>query len=89
MSTRVTLVSLTAAFGLMATGGTATAADGDAVGRWAQPAATQAGAQAAIGRWAQPAAYRGGRSYSAQQQPRGFRWRLPRATAPLAAGRWG
>ena len=41
MKIRLTLLILTAALALLATGSTALAADGNAIGRFAQPAASQ------------------------------------------------
>jgi hypothetical protein len=68
MTIRLTLLILTAALTLAASS-TALAADGTAVGRWAQPAASQPDAEQAVGRWS--------RSYrpEASLQPQPRQWR--------------
>ena len=71
MKSRLTLIVLTAALALTATS-TALAGDGNAVGRWAQPAASQPDAEQTVGRW-RPGGFRWRPGTSIQPQPRMFR----------------
>ena len=89
MIIRLTLVSLTAALALLVAGSTALAVDGNGVGRWAQPAASQPDVDQTVGRW-RPGGFRWRPQGSVQPQPRFWRPQgsVQRRTVHAAGFRW-